>query len=107
MRGLGPGWTSRWTNLGQPPTAPLEKDSVKEGSKLSVTVLSLHGYEPTDSQIWEEQIGIFKNICLFIWLYWIFVASCRLLLCKDSSLVARELSSWQHARLVAVWTLVP
>ena len=54
-----------WTNLGQPPTAPLEKDSVKEGSKLSVMVLSLHGYEPTDSQIWEEQIGIFKNICLF------------------------------------------
>ena len=29
-----------------------------------------------------------------------------LLACKDS-LVARELSSWQHAGLVAVWTLVP
>ena len=29
-----------------------------------------------------------------------------LLVCKDSLLVARELSSWQHAGLVAVWTLV-
>lgn len=56
MRGPGARRTSRWTNLGQPPTASLEKRlliSVKEGSKFSVKVLSLHGCEPTDSQMWE------------------------------------------------------
>ena len=36
-----------------------------------------------------EQIGIFKNIYLFIWLHWIFVASCKI-----SCWCARTLYLW-------------
>lgn len=83
-RGEGPGarGTSRWTNLGQPPTASLEKDSWSASRKEASSVSRCWVYMDVSQQIpkcgsWE-QIGIFKNIYSFIWLHWIFTASCRI-----------------------------
>ena len=55
----------------------------------------------------RNRLGFLKTSAYFLAALDLCCIMQTLLLCKDSPLVARELSSWQHAGLVAVWTLVP